>query len=430
MVQVHRLLICLGLAGGLKVPLQRFEETAAPPTRQLSSAVFNVSTSSMIPFSREAALAAFAAASTTSMTTVGAVYYIGPITIGSQTFQTIYDTGSNLIWVPASSCATCGDNHSKYTSSPNSGESNKFSINYFSGSVSGIVATTSVSLAGASLSSFQVGLVDSVGIPNYSRAAFDGVCGLAWSSLSDGEIPSLVPALFAAGQISANLFTIFLDPNGGNGELNIGNIDSSKYTGEIAYLPLVAETWWKIRLNGFAVKSDDGNVSSLSYYSAIVDSGSSLIVGPIEEITQIIAAIEESGTSVFIAQESSSFYVPCTSSLPELNITISGSDRQAYHFYMPGTALLMRPTFGSLVCQLALQGHTINSDYPDWILGVPFMRSFYTVFDYSQSRVGLAVPSGAEVVSKIEKGNVVPSGAASFSFLSFILSVSLVGLLV
>ena len=423
MVGVHPLLICMGLAAGLKVPLQRFEEET-PATRQLSSSAGFP----MIPFSREAALAAFAAASTTSMTTVGAVYYIGPITIGSETFQTIYDTGSNLIWVPASSCASCGD-HSKYTSPP-SGES-KFSIDYFSGSVSGILGTTNVSLAGASLSSFQVGLVDSVGIPNYSGAAFDGVCGLAWSSLSEGKIPSLVPALFAAGQISANLFTIFLDPNGGNGELNIGSIDSSKYTGEIAYLPLVAETWWKVNLNGFAVRSDDGNVSSVSYYSAIVDSGSSLIVGPIEEITQIIASMIESGTSVFITPDGSAYYVSCTSSLPGLNITISGSDRQAYYFYMPGTALLMRPRGGSDSCQLALQGHKINSDYPDWILGDPFMRSFYTVFDYNQSRVGLAVPNGDGVMSKIEMGNIVPSGATSVSsILSFILSVFLAGLMV
>ena len=39
--------------------------------------------------------------------------YYGPISVGGQQFQVIFDTGSSNLWVPAQNCSSCGS-HPKY----------------------------------------------------------------------------------------------------------------------------------------------------------------------------------------------------------------------------------------------------------------------------------------------------------------------------
>ena len=39
--------------------------------------------------------------------------YYGPVSVGGQQFQVIFDTGSSNLWVPAENCSSCGS-HPKY----------------------------------------------------------------------------------------------------------------------------------------------------------------------------------------------------------------------------------------------------------------------------------------------------------------------------
>jgi len=391
---------------GFKVALDRF----LPPLPQSNAISRNVG-STGIPFDREVALALLSSFSSSSdddapMTSQGAVYYIGPVTVGSQVFQTIYDTGSNLLWVPGSSCGSACSPHPSYPEPPLGASQGAFEINYLSGSVSGSYFSLPVTLAGADLASFQIGLASSVSFTSYSSQTFDGVFGLGWPSLSG--TPSLVPALFSQRKIDDDLFTIFLDPDGGNGELSLGSIDATRYTGPIAYMPLTQQSWWTVNLNGIQVGAQN-QIATNVFESAIIDSGSSLIVGPNEAIVAIIDAIESSGVSVIMTNGGSSFFVACNADLPAVNITMSGSDYQQYHFTIPGSALLI-PDSG-YYCQLALQGKSSSSNFADWIMGDPILRMFYTVYDYGNSRVGLAVPS-SNAGSGIFNGSVVINGAS------------------
>lgn len=376
---------------------------------------------SLIPFTKEVALHNFVMlAEQATLTSVGrGVYYVGPVTVGTQTFKAIYDTGSNLLWIPGKACGVACTPHTLYTGAVTS---SSFSVSYLSGSVSGSYANAVIDLAGANLDSFKLGVASTVSLGGYSSMLFDGVFGLAWPSLSDTD--SVVPALFASGQIPSNLFTIYLSPDKGDGELSLGGVDTSKFTGDIAYMTLTKQSWWTVKLNGLVVGSF-AQIVEKAAYSVIIDSGSTLIIGPSTEIIDMVAAIQESGVGVK-TDSLNNYFVLCSASasVPSINITMSGSDNQQYYFVIPGQALVMAGSSG--YCQLALQGMSSSSGFSDWVLGDPFMRSFYSVFDYGSSRVGLAIPVGAAAGTQIVTGDIVVSFASPAMSFNWVIAAALI----
>ena len=336
---------------------------------------------------------------TDTITSVQAIYYIGPVEIGSQTFQVIYDTGSNMIWVPSSACSStdCG---SQTTFSGTSTSANQdFDLTYGSGSVSGSMVYTTVTLADATVSSFKVGLADSVGFAGFSTSSFDGILGLAWPGLnSDLNVLALVPTLYAANQIQDDLFSIYLDSDGSNGELNLGEIDTTRYQGDIQWMPLVTNLWWTINLvNAYLGDVNANATSSIGNQRTIIDSGTSLIIGPTDQVDALMLGIQNSGTTVYYDESAGLYAVYCSavSSLPDLTFVLAGSDGQSYHFTMPGaTYVVATLSSNPNICPIGIQGSgsitSLSSTNINWILGDPFLRTFYTIYDYGEERIGVA----------------------------------------
>ena len=334
------------------------------------------------------------------MQSVHAVYYIGPVEVNGQTFQVIYDTGSNLLWVPSSDCGSTCSGRSEYSGrSADTGQN--FNVRYGSGDVTGDLVHAPVTLADASLSSFKMGLANDVQFQDFQSSEFDGILGLAWPSLSASEdVPSLVPSLYGAGQIPQNLFTIYLAPDGSGGELSLGEIDETRYHGELSWLPLIAEQWWTVNLDGVQVDS----VPALSRSQvAILDSGTSLIVGPQTQVSALVGSIQaRAGVPVYYDSNSQVYSIHCSDvkSLPNLTFALSGADNQQYLYTMPGPSYVLKALSSDRsACPLALQGSN-GLGHVDWILGDPFLRTFYSVYDYQGSRVGLAAadPSTGSVL--------------------------------
>lgn len=118
---------------------------------------------------------------------------------------------------------------------------------------------------------------------------------------------------------------------------------------------------------------------------SVVDTGTSILAGPPSAVNKLVSQI---GT---VKEDCSN-----VASLPTIVFTFNGHDFPLEpDFYV---IRVQDPSTNKDVCQLGLQG--INAGAPIWILGDPFLRKYYTVWDAEQKRVGfaLAQPQLEEVV--------------------------------
>ncbi|CAN0424955.1 unnamed protein product, partial [Discosporangium mesarthrocarpum] len=109
------------------------------------------------------------------------------------------------------------------------------------------------------------------------------------------------------------VFAFFLG-NEQEGELVLGGTDPSHYVGEISYVPVTRKGYWQVSLDGVKV----AGASKTKVTSAILDSGTSLLVGPTADVAAIAKSV---GAMRFINNE---YLIPCTAQLPALTFTIGG----------------------------------------------------------------------------------------------------------
>uniref|UniRef100_A0A8C0JWD0 Cathepsin E n=1 Tax=Canis lupus dingo TaxID=286419 RepID=A0A8C0JWD0_CANLU len=224
--------------------------------------------------------------------------YFGTISIGSppQNFTVIFDTGSSNLWVPSVYCTSpaCKTHAKFYPSQSNtySALGNQFSIQYGTGSLSGIIGADQVNVEGLVVVGQQFG--ESVTEPGqtFVNAEFDGILGLGYPSLAVGGVTPVFDNMMAQNLVDIPMFSVYMssDPEGGTGsELIFGGYDHSHFSGNLNWVPVTKQGYWQIALDAIQV---GGTVMFCSEgCQAIVDTGTSLITGPSDEIKQLQNAI-------------------------------------------------------------------------------------------------------------------------------------------
>ncbi|CAK6437360.1 unnamed protein product [Pipistrellus nathusii] len=321
--------------------------------------------------------------------------YYGKIGLGTppQNFSVVFDTGSSNLWVPSRRCSffslPCWFHHRFNPKASSSYRPNgtTFAIQYGSGQLSGILSEDKLTIGGIGNASVVFG--EALWEPSlvFVFARFDGILGLGFPVLSVGGVRPPLDALVDEGLLDKPVFSFYLnrDPEAAEGgELVLGGSDPAHYVPPLTYVPVTVPAYWQVHMNG--VKVGKGLTLCAQGCPAILDTGTSLITGPTEEIRALHRAI---GGFPLLGK----YIIECTiiSKLPPVSFNLGG----AWFNLTAQDYVIQVARGGARLCLLGFQGLDVPPPVgPLWILGDVFLRSYVAVFDRGSvrngARVGLA----------------------------------------
>jgi len=168
--------------------------------------------------------------------------------------------------------------------------------------------------------------------------------------------------------------------------LMLGGFDSRYYTGDIHYVSVTRPAYWQFELDEIRL----GSNLIASNAAAIADTGTSLLVGPKDQVARLISSLglPSAKTSVDGLLEGQTA-IPCeqTSQLPALTFVIGGQ-----LFQLEGVQYVLEfILFGKSQCAIGIMGMDVPPPAgPLWILGDVFLSQYFTVFDFGRARLGFA----------------------------------------
>ncbi|XP_036772623.2 chymosin-like isoform X2 [Manis pentadactyla] len=267
--------------------------------------------------------------------------YFGKIYIGTppQEFTVVFDTGSSDLWVPSVYCKSDAcQNHHRFDPSKSSTFQNMgkpLSIHYGRGSMRGVMGFDTVTVSNIVDHHQTVGLSTQEPGNVFFYSEFDGILGLAYPSLASEYSVPVFDNMINRHLVARDLFSVYMT---------------------------------SITINGMVVACDGG-------CEAILDTGTSMLVGPSSDIFNIQAAIGATQDSY------GQFDIDCgsLSSMPAVVFEIHGRKYQ-----------LPASTYTNEIEGLCSSGFQGDGDSQLWILGDVFIREYYSVFDRASNHVGLA----------------------------------------
>ncbi|EHB05685.1 Napsin-A [Heterocephalus glaber] len=324
------------------------------------------------------------------------VQYFGEIGLGTppQNFSVVFDTGSSNLWVPSKRChffsVPCWFHHRYDPKASSSFRPNgtKFAIQYGTGRLSGILSEDKLNIGGISNASVTFG--EALWEPSlvFAFASFDGIFGLGFPTLAVDRVPPPLDVLVEQGLLEKPIFSFYLNRDfagADGGELVLGGADPAHYIPPLTFVPVTVPAYWQIHME--RVKVGTGLTLCAQGCAAIVDTGTSLITGPSEEIRALHRAI---GGLPWLAGE---HFILCSKipTLPPVSFLLGG-----VWFNLTAQDYVIQISQGGF--RFCLSGfHALDMPPPAgplWILGDVFLGAYVAVFDRgstsSGARVGLA----------------------------------------
>jgi len=352
--------------------------------------------------------------------------YYGNITIGTpatQEFRVILDTGSSNLWVVDKSCknggdcpaycsieafcsllcdpSCCGgaktagqsnddgpcDGKSQYDQSKSSSykkEGRDWSIQYGTGSASGFLGTDTVALGDKgstqlSIPSTTFGQADHLA-SFFTDQPLDGILGLAFRSIAVDDVQPVFQHAVELKLVDSPIFTVWLKKDGGaamgqnGGQITYGGLDTDHCdTSNVNYVKLSSESWWEFNIDGVAT---NGKKQSKKY-SAISDTGTSLIAGPKGPLDELVKA-----TKAKYNPNYGLYSVDCNAKFT-WSIFANGAE-----FPIDAKNLVWELEKGS--CVLGYDVWDAGFGGPDFILGDPFIRQYCQIYEVKEGKIGFA----------------------------------------
>jgi cathepsin D len=309
--------------------------------------------------------------------------YYGTIGIGTppQLFKVIFDTGSSNVWVPSKKCTSISCLfHTRYDSAKSStyrANGTKLHIQYGSGAIDGFLSNDVVTVASLSVQNQGFAEVTAEQGLSFLFGKLDGIAGMAFPSIAVEGVVPLWNNLVAQKLVESNVFSFYLSKISGDtrSAMILGGSDPKYYTGKMNYVPLKNTTYWLIGWDDAKVNGVRLGLCSGAPCFAAVDTGTSLIAGPAEDIAEIM-------TKIPLEADCSNI-----NSLPNVTFVINGMD----YLLTPQDYVLKVTQLGQTQCISGFMPLVLPPRLGKlWIFGDVFISTYFTEFDYGNKRVGFA----------------------------------------
>jgi len=360
----------------------------------------------------------------------GNMQYFGEINIGTppKPFRVVFDTGSFILWVPDVACGgfAC-ETHSRFAIHESTTgqvlnvqkDVVKLSyIKYGTGSMVGVKVTDTVNIgnlavgkAGILVATIENGAV-------FRVSPFDGVLGFSRRDKVEKGVNgedvhfNFLKNAKKSGAVKSAVISFMLSSKGktdGNAVAVIGGVDKRLFTGPITYFPVLKRTMgnWALKLTYLRVGDSKVNHCGKKGCLAIIDTGTSLLVGP--------------GPVVDGVKKQMGVQPDCSNlkTAPAVHFGF-GDDKPAMTLTAEDLSLQIE-SYSQVSCKTALasSGSRIPDAFPHHdgmpvlIMGDSFLRHWYAVFDNDDEanpRIGFAKPN-LKVEVKSPKTAVVKEAA-------------------
>ncbi|KAI9783076.1 MAG: Type I transmembrane sorting receptor [Geoglossum umbratile] len=329
--------------------------------------------------------------------------YICPVSIGGQTVNLVFDTGSAdlavrsraqhveghcnehvagllaaLFPTPVRNATTrVGHNAYNFAKSRTYKElqGQHWEIHYGDGSsASGIVGTDTVNIGGVTVNEQAFGLATVVSDQFQRDVNSDGLLGLSFSSINTIR-PNPQKTFFDSAKLNLSLpvFTVDLKHQA-PGTYDFGFVDPTKFKGPMAFVPVDNKRgFWGFTTSGFGVGSKFVEAPD----TGIADTGTTLLILNDTIVNAYYSAVP--GASFDAVEGGITF--PCYTALPDLTILIG-----THKAVIPGELMNFAPVvnercFGSIQSSARI-GFSIYGDI--------LFKSQFAVFDDRNLRMGFA----------------------------------------
>lgn len=330
-------------------------------------------------------------------------FYEGEVEIGTppQKITLLLDTGSSDTWVltaqtqfsgglfgskKAPKGSTLFDPNASSTFRPNN---TQFVIQYGIGSASGEWGTDAFRIGGAQLQSLSIALATKV------SSISEGIIGLgrpqAEVTIKQGvSYDNLPQRLKREGLIASAAYSLYMDDlNAREGTILFGGVDHSRYTGELAVLPVTHPRQLGVQLFGMHGDRRSKNNLLSRAQTCVLDSGTTLTYVDKETLLNIQGALN-SNPSFAINMK---YYCDCNIT-NHMVLDFGGTmiSVPSYNFLWP-IETIVDPIIASIAfpqnsCYLGIEQVQDGMDFV--LMGDNMLRSMYIVYDLDNKQIALA----------------------------------------
>mmetsp|Transcript_59672 Transcript_59672/g.159683 ORF Transcript_59672/g.159683 Transcript_59672/m.159683 type:complete len:406 (+) Transcript_59672:149-1366(+) len=349
--------------------------------------------------------------------------YYGVISVGTppQKFSVVFDTGSGNLLLPGAHCKSIAcRRHRRYnagvsktatalrgasededdegsdeedeedTSLIDRRHSRGATITFGTGKISGLYQRDRVCVGSiCSTADFMAATKESR--KPFSTVPFDGILGLSLPAMSEGKDFNIFHSMVQQKVLKHNIFSMFLaEGNSKNSEVMFGDYDPNRMASKLVWLPVSGKKYWEVKMSDIIVGSKRQHLCHPKCRVAI-DSGTSMLATPSRMARRLRAKLKVRTDCHGIDH------------LPKLSFILAGKKLE-----LSPKDYVHRKQDGS--CKLSLMSLDVPPPSgPLVILGDPFLKKFYTIYDATgasggKPRVGFAKARQTNDIEMLQLG--------------------------